>query len=96
MAMENKEQLLRSDWTIYRGGAIVYNGAEDCTIENCEFDQVGGNTIFVNNYNKHITIKGCYIHHSGANGIVRHSALYHSAVDGDDRGHALRRGRHKS
>ena len=68
--MENKEQLLRSDWTIYRGGAIVYNGAEDCTIEDCEFDQVGGNTIFVNNYNKHITIKGCYIHHSGANGIA--------------------------
>lgn len=68
--MTNKEQLLRSDWTIYRGGAIVYNGAEDCSIENCEFDQVGGNTIFVNHYNKHITIKGCYIHHSGANGIA--------------------------
>lgn len=68
--MENKEPLLRSDWTIYRGGAIVYNGAEDCTIVNCEFDQVGGNTIFVNKYNKHITVKGCYIHHSGANGIA--------------------------
>lgn len=25
--MENKEQLLRSDWTMYRGGAIVFNGA---------------------------------------------------------------------
>ncbi len=68
--MDNKEQLLRSDWTIYRGGAIVYNGAVDCTVENCEFDQVGGNTIFVNNYNRNITIKGCYIHHSGANGIA--------------------------
>lgn len=68
--MSNKEPLLRSDWTIYRGGAIVYNGAEDCTILNCEFDQVGGNTVFVNNYNKRITIKGCYIHHSGANGIA--------------------------
>ncbi len=68
--MENKEPLLRSDWTTYRGGAVFFNGAEDCTVANCEFDQVGGNSIFVNNYNRRITIKGCYIHNSGANGIV--------------------------
>jgi hypothetical protein len=68
--MDNKEPLLRSDWTVYRGGAIVFNGAEDCSITDCEFDQVGGNTIFVNNYNRRITIRGCYIHNSGANGIA--------------------------
>jgi hypothetical protein len=68
--MENKEPLLRSDWTTYRGGAVVFNGAEDCSVKECEFDQVGGNSIFVNNYNRRITIKGCYIHHSGANGIA--------------------------
>jgi len=68
--MENKEPLQRSDWTVYRGGAIVFNGAENCTISNSEFDHVGSNTIFVNNYNRHITIKGCYIHHSGASGIL--------------------------
>ena len=68
--MENKEPLLRSDWTIYRGGAIVYDGADNCELIDCEFDQVGGNTIMVSNYNKKITIKGCYIHHSGANGVV--------------------------
>ena len=68
--MENKEQLLRSDWTTYRGGAVLFNGAENCTIENCEFDQLGGNSIFINNYNKNILIKGCHIHHSGANGIA--------------------------
>ncbi len=68
--MDNKEPLLRSDWTVYRGGAVVFNGAEDCNITDCEFDQVGGNTIFVNNYNRRITVKGCYIQHSGANGIA--------------------------
>lgn len=68
--MENKEQLLRSDWTTYRGGAVQFNGAEDCTILDCEFDQLGGNSIFVNNYNRRITIKGCYIHHSGASGVA--------------------------
>ncbi|MDX2430685.1 MAG: right-handed parallel beta-helix repeat-containing protein, partial [Bacteroides sp.] len=68
--MENKEQLLRSDWTTYRGGAIFYNGAEDCSISNCEFDQLGGNSVFVSNYNRGIHIRSCYIHHSGANGIA--------------------------
>jgi hypothetical protein len=68
--MDNKEPLLRSDWTVYRGGAIVYNGAEDCSITDCEFDQLGGNTVFVNNYNRRIIIRGCYIHNSGANGIA--------------------------
>jgi len=68
--MENKEPLLRSDWTIYRGGGVLFDGAEDCTVSACEFDQLGGNSIFVNNYNRRITIKSCYIHHSGANGIA--------------------------
>ncbi|RLD76580.1 MAG: hypothetical protein DRJ10_13365 [Bacteroidetes bacterium] len=68
--MDNKEPLLRSDWTVYRGGAVFYNGAENCSVINCEFDQLGGNSIFVNNFNRHINIIGCYIHHSGANGIA--------------------------
>ncbi|MBL0136447.1 MAG: PDZ domain-containing protein [Chitinophagaceae bacterium] len=67
--MENKEPLLRSDWTVFRGGAIFFNGAENCRITDCEFDQVGGNAVFVNKYNRHISIKGCYIHHAGANGV---------------------------
>lgn len=68
--MDNKEPLLRSDWTTYRGGAVLFNGAEDCSITNCEFDQLGGNSIFVNKYNRRILIKSCYIHHSGANGVA--------------------------
>jgi hypothetical protein len=68
--MENKEPLLRSDWTIYRGGGVLFDGAEDCTVSDCEFDQLGGNSIFVNNYNRRISITGCYIHHSGASGIA--------------------------
>ena len=67
--MDTKEPLLRSDWTIYRGGAILLNGAEDCTISDCEFDQLGGNSVFVNNYNRRITIQSCHIHGSGASGV---------------------------
>lgn len=68
--MENKEPLLRSDWTVYRGGTVVFNGTEDCGIIDCEFDQVGGNTIFINNCNLRAIVRGCCIHHSGANGIA--------------------------
>jgi hypothetical protein len=68
--MDVKEPLLRSDWTIYRGGAILFNGAEDCQIVDCELDQLGGNGVFVNNYNRRVTIRGCDIHDTGASAIA--------------------------
>ncbi|MDH3581505.1 MAG: PDZ domain-containing protein, partial [Hyphomicrobiales bacterium] len=67
--MDTKEPLLRSDWTIYRGGAVTFTGAEDCAIVDCEFDQVGGNAVFVNNYNRRIAIRGTHIHGAGASGV---------------------------
>jgi membrane-associated protease RseP (regulator of RpoE activity) len=68
--MENKEPLLRSDWTTYRGGAIFYTGSEDCSLEDCFIDQVGGNAVFVNNYNRRVTVRGCHIAKAGANGVA--------------------------
>jgi hypothetical protein len=67
--MDNREPLLRSDWTTYRGGAVVFSGAESCRIDRCEFDQVGGNAIFANKYNRDIQVTGCHIHDAGGNGI---------------------------
>ena len=67
--MDTKEPLLRTDWAIYRGGAILFNGAEDCAVEDSFLDQLGGNAIFVNNYNRRITIRGCQIAKAGASGI---------------------------
>jgi len=68
--METKEPLLRSDWRIYRGGAVLFNGSEDCTVSDCEFDQLGGNAIFVNNYNRRITFRGCDIHDTGGSAVA--------------------------
>lgn len=68
--METKEPLLRSDWTIYRGGAALFDGAEDCALQDCYFDQVGGNAVFVNNFNRRVAIKGCRIEEAGASGVV--------------------------
>ena len=68
--MEKYEPLLRSDWTIYRGGAVLFNHAEDCNLADCEFDQLGGNAIFVNGYNRRIRIAGCDIHDTGASAVA--------------------------
>lgn len=67
--MDTKEPLLRSDWTIYRGAAVVLTGTEDIELLDSEFDQVGGNAIFVNSYNRRVRIKGCHIHDPGASGV---------------------------
>ncbi|MDO6425049.1 hypothetical protein Q4521_21390, partial [Saccharophagus degradans] len=40
--METKEPMVRSDWTIFRGGAFMLTGTENVQILDCEFDQVGG------------------------------------------------------
>ncbi|WP_143308850.1 PDZ domain-containing protein [Chitinophaga vietnamensis] len=67
--MDTREPLLRSDWAIYRGGAILLDGAAYCTIHDCEFDHNGGNAIFLSNYNRHHLISGNHIHDAGASGI---------------------------
>lgn len=67
--METREPLVRSDWTIYRGGAVLMDGTENCVIKNCNFTGIGGNAIMVSNYNKQDTISGCHISWIGANAV---------------------------
>ncbi len=67
--MNTREPLLRSDWAIYRGGAVTLTGTEDVRILDCSFDQPGGNAVFVNHYNRRALIKGCHIHDAGASGV---------------------------
>ena len=67
--MENREPLTRSDWTTYRGGALVLEGTEDCRISDCLIEQVGGNAIFVNHYNRRVTVEHCHISGAGASAV---------------------------
>lgn len=67
--MDTREPLLRSDWTIYRGGAILMEGTENCTIADCVFEGIGGNAIMLSNYNRYDTITGCHIYNTGANAV---------------------------
>ena len=68
--MDTKERMLGSDWRIYRGGAIYFEGAEDCLLDRCILEQLGGNAVFVNNYNRRITIQTCRIEDCGASGVA--------------------------
>jgi hypothetical protein len=68
--METRELLLRTDWAIYRGGALFINGAEDCLIADCTIDRIGGNAIFINNYNRRVTVRGCLIARAGGSGVA--------------------------
>lgn len=68
--MDTREPLTRSDWTLYRGGAVFFEGAEDCAVEQAAFDQVGGNAVFVNTYNRRVAVRECWIHEAGASGVV--------------------------
>jgi hypothetical protein len=68
--METREPLLRSDWCIYRGGALFFTGTEDCHVEECMFDQLGGNCIFVNKYNRRFHALRCHLAEACANGIA--------------------------
>jgi len=67
--MENKEPLLRSDWTTYRGGAILLEGATNCSIKNCFLNTVGGNAIYFSNYNRNDEVSGCRIYKAGTSGV---------------------------
>lgn len=67
--MKTADKLMRSDWTIYRGGAIYFEGTENCSVKNCQFNQIGGNAVFINAYNRYAEIEDCHFYEIGANPI---------------------------
>jgi len=48
---------------------VFFEGTEDCALEDCFLDQVGGNAVVVNHYNRRVSIRGCHIANAGASGI---------------------------
>ena len=54
--------LLQSDWTIARAGAIYIENSENVRVENCFFDQIGGNGVFISGYNqRHVIFNNTFI-----------------------------------
>ena len=67
--MKNREPLLRSDWTTYRSGAVVFHGTEDCSMLDGSLTAIGGNALYVDGYNRRVKVSGCGISDCGASGI---------------------------
>jgi hypothetical protein len=64
------EQILRSDWRIYRGGSIFVTGGQHVTLSNSFFDQVGSAGVFVNGYNDSVAITGNLFVGTGSSAIL--------------------------
>lgn len=68
--MEEFEPLLRSDWTIYRGAVVFFEGTEMCKVENSIFTNLGGNVIMASKYNKNLVVEGNHIYNCGASAVA--------------------------
>jgi hypothetical protein len=67
--MQTDDPLLRSDWTIYRGGAVLFEGAANCSISQCSFIDLGGNAVFFNGFNKNDSVSSSLFTQLGASAI---------------------------
>lgn len=67
--MHSRDTLTGSDWAVYRGGAVVLEGTENCKIEDCNFTVLGGNAIVFNGYNRNDQVTGTLVSHVGANAV---------------------------
>ena len=63
------ETLMRSDWGIWRGGALTLTDTEGCRVKECEFDGLGSNAVFVSGYASRDTVCGNHVHHIGGSAI---------------------------
>jgi len=64
------ELIFKSDWGIVRAGAIFIQNAENITVQNCLFDQLGGNGIFISGYNRSEVIYNNVFNETGASCVA--------------------------
>jgi hypothetical protein len=66
---EPHEALLRSDWKLHRGGALILENTENIQIDNCVFTNLGSHAIMASGYNKKMLISNNHIYNIGQSGI---------------------------
>lgn len=67
--LKTDEPLLRSDWKIYRGGAVLFENTENCSLTDCYIHDIGGNAVFFSGYNRSGSVRRNHIEHIGASAI---------------------------
>lgn len=64
------ETRLRGDWAITRQAAVKLEGARDCTISDCTFTGLGGNAVFLSNYNRRVTVSDSLFYDVGDSAVA--------------------------
>ena len=67
--MDAYEDIARGDWAIHRGGAVYFLNSQNCSVRDFHIEQVGGNGIFVDGFNRDIHISGCLIEDTGDSAV---------------------------
>ena len=67
--MKTREPLLRSDWTIYRGGAVTIRDSGACSLDRCVFRDIGSNGVFIDGNCAGITVTRSHFHGIGASAL---------------------------
>ena len=68
--LDKYEPLGRGDWAIHRGGAVYFEGAENCRVEDSRCECVGGNAIFFSGYNRRNAVTHCRFFHTGDSAVA--------------------------
>ncbi|MCX7015074.1 MAG: PDZ domain-containing protein [Candidatus Sumerlaeota bacterium] len=68
--MKTKSVPSGGDWRVYRGGAVLMEGTENCAIRDCFFDRIGGNGVFIKDYNRDAEATGCKFVGTGASAVL--------------------------
>ncbi|GIZ09782.1 chitobiase/beta-hexosaminidase C-terminal domain-containing protein [Flavobacterium sp. UMI-01] len=67
--MDTYEPVARGDWAIHRGGAVFMEGTAHCTITDCNFEDIGGNGVFMSGYNRNNTVSNSRFVHTGESAV---------------------------
>ncbi len=57
------------DWGIHQGGAVYMEGVEDCAVEDCFFDAVGGNALYISDHARRIRVYGNTFAYTGDSAV---------------------------
>lgn len=72
------------DYSVYRGGAVHLNGTVNCSVDHNLFDGVGGNAVWLTDFNRYGTVTGNEMRHIGENGVgMTGSTAWVDGRDGD-------------
>ncbi|SMP43590.1 PDZ domain-containing protein [Neorhodopirellula lusitana] len=67
--MDAYDDIARGDWAVHRGGAVYFKNSQNCSVSNFHIEQVGGNGIFVDGFNREIHVTGCLVEETGESAV---------------------------